>query len=236
MYKKDSKFELPEKNAKIWRYMDFAKFVWMLNHCCLYFCRVDILKIEDPLEGSYQPNKFLKSIPVKEAKNFVDKMNSCGPPRTVNCWHINGGESAAMWKLYGGVNKGIAIQSTFDRMVKAFKEFPDEVHIGKIRYIDYQKEMFKGDSIEIFEPILTKRKSFEHEKELRAVIWETSESTARDCDGSVLAKVELEELIENVYISPFSPVWCRDNVQVIVKKFGLEVPVLQSELDKQPLY
>ena len=236
MYQKHADFDRPESNeAKIWRYMDLAKLVWMLNHRCLYFTNVDKLKIEDPFEGSCQPSELLKSIPKPVAINFVEKMNFCGPPLTVNCWHLNDYESAAMWKLYADENKGIAIQSTFSRMVKAFEEFPNSVHIGKIRYIDYQNEKFKGE-INIFEPILTKRKSFEHERELRAVIWETSEQIPMTDDGSVLANVNLKELIENIYISPFSPEWYRDNVQVIVEKFDFKVPVLQSELDKKPIY
>jgi hypothetical protein len=236
MYQDNTDFDRPASNeAKIWRYMDLAKLVWMLNHRCLYFTNVDKLKIEDPFEGSCQPSKLLKSVPEPMAKDFARKMGSCGPPLTVNCWHINEGESAAMWKLYAGESKGIAIQSTFGRMVNAFEEFPDSVHIGKIRYIDYQNETFKSEP-NIFEPILTKRKSFEHEKELRAVIWETSEKTLRADDGSVLANINLKELIEKICISPFSPDWYKDNVQVIVEKFGLEVPVWQSELDKKPVY
>lgn len=237
MYKEHIKFVRPESDeAKMWRYMDFHKFVWILNHRCLYFTNVDKLKTEDPFEGSCQPSELLKSVPGPEAKNFVEKMDSCEPALTVNCWHLNDCESAAMWKLYGGANKGIAIQSTFGRMAKACEEFPDGVHIGKIRYIDYQSETFKGSTPDKFEPILTKRKSFEHEKELRAVIWGTSTSTKRTDDGSVLADVNLKKLIENIYISPFSPNWYRDNIQVIVEKFGLKVPVLQSELDKKPIY
>jgi len=109
-------------------------------------------------------------------------------------------------------------------------------YIGKIRYINYRNEIFKGNAPDKFEPILTKRRSFEHEKELRAVIWETSSETPRTDDGSVLANLNLNELIENIYISPFSPGWHRDSVQAVVRKFGLNVPALQSELDNQPLY
>ncbi len=237
MYKEDPRFERPvNDDVKIWRYMDLPGFVWMLNQKSLYFCAIEQLRCLDSFEGSLQPSKLLKAVSVNQAQNFVKKMESCGPRRTVNCWHINDCESAAMWKLYAGENKGVAIQSTFSRMVKAFEKFPDNVYIGMIRYIDYRNETLKGKNIEIFEPVLTKRKSFEHEKELRAVIWETSESTKRTNDGSVLAGVDLEKLIENIYISPSSPDWHKDNIQVIVEKFGLAIPVLQSELDRQPLY
>ena len=110
------------------------------------------------------------------------------------------------------------------------------MHISKVRYIDYETDKFKGESPEIFEPVITKRKSFEHEKELRAIIWETSEKTVRAEDGSVLANVNLKELIEKIYIAPFAPAWHKNIVQVIVKKFGLEILIEQSKLDKQPIY
>ena len=40
-----------DPNAKIWRYMDRAKFEWMLQTKSLFFCRAD--KFKDSLEGHY---------------------------------------------------------------------------------------------------------------------------------------------------------------------------------------
>jgi hypothetical protein len=37
------------ENAKIWRYMDFTKFVSLLEKKALFFCRAD--KLGDPFEG-----------------------------------------------------------------------------------------------------------------------------------------------------------------------------------------
>jgi hypothetical protein len=238
MYKEDTRFEKPENDkVKIWRYMDFHKLVWMLAHKCLYFCTVDKIREKDSFEGSYQPNELLQNIPLEQTKELRKKIESCGFPLTVNCWHLNEYESAAMWNIYTIAHKGVAVQSTFGQLVKALNEFPDDVYIGKIKYIDYQTDKFAGEwPIDIFEPVLTKRKSFEHEKELRAVIWETSENTIRTDDGSVLANINIRELIENIYISPFSPNWYRDNIQIIIEKFDLEVPVRQSDLNKEPIY
>jgi hypothetical protein len=236
MYKEHPTFEPPENDdAKVWRYMDLTKFVWMLDKQCLYFCRADVLKRQDPYEGSLLPSELLKSVPVPVAQNFTAGITSSGPPVTVNCWHLSDYESAAMWKLYAGENKGIAIQSTFGRMKRSFEGFADNVYIGEITYMDYRAQTYPGCG-DKFKGFLTKRKSFEHEKELRVLIWETSKLTKRTDDGSVLANVNLKELIENIYISPFSPVWNRDTVQAIVKKFGLGIQVQQSELDREPLY
>jgi hypothetical protein len=238
MYKDDSRFDKPEsQETKIWRYMDFHKLVWTLDRQCLYFCTVNKIREEDPFEGSYQPNELLQNIPQEQAKELKKKIESCGFPLTVNCWHLNEYESAAMWKLYTIAHKGVAVQSTFGRLVKALNEFPDDVHIGKIRYIDYQTDKFAGKwSIDIFEPVLTKRKSFEHENELRAVIWQTSATTGRTGDGAVTVPVNLNELIEKIYVSPFSGSWVEDVIESLVQKYNIDVPVTQSSLDIQPLY
>jgi hypothetical protein len=39
-----------EPETRLWRYMDFAKFVAMLEHRSIYFARADML--DDPFEGA----------------------------------------------------------------------------------------------------------------------------------------------------------------------------------------
>lgn len=52
MYKEHPVFEKPEnENAKIWRYIDFTKFVSLLDKSALFFTRAD--RLGDPFEGSY---------------------------------------------------------------------------------------------------------------------------------------------------------------------------------------
>ena len=72
MYKKHEAFKTPEnENVKIWRYMDFTKFLSILINKELYFRRSDMLK-DDPFEGS------LTQINVKTRdeyiKNFWEKI------------------------------------------------------------------------------------------------------------------------------------------------------------------
>ena len=52
MYKEHPVFEKPEnENTKIWRYLDFTKFVSLLDKSALFFTRAD--RLNDPFEGSY---------------------------------------------------------------------------------------------------------------------------------------------------------------------------------------
>ncbi len=52
MHKLHRDFELPENNPKIWRYMDFTKFMDMLDKESIFFTRSD--KFDDKFEGRIQ--------------------------------------------------------------------------------------------------------------------------------------------------------------------------------------
>ena len=52
MYEENPAFQQPDNlDARVWRYMDFFKFVSSLQKSTLYFARAD--KLDDPFEGSY---------------------------------------------------------------------------------------------------------------------------------------------------------------------------------------
>lgn len=73
-----------------------------------------------------------------------------------------------MWELYVRAGEGIAVQSTFDRLKRAFAFTDQGIYIGKVRYIDYRREKVLPNNSTIA-PVFYKRKSFEHERELRCV-------------------------------------------------------------------
>ncbi len=43
-------FPVQDEESMIWRYMDFTKFVSLLDRASLFLCRAD--RLEDPFEGS----------------------------------------------------------------------------------------------------------------------------------------------------------------------------------------
>jgi capsid portal protein len=57
VYKEFKHFEFPSnKHARIWRYLDFTKFVSMLETKSLWFTQ--LAKMEDTFEGSYSLHQF----------------------------------------------------------------------------------------------------------------------------------------------------------------------------------
>jgi hypothetical protein len=63
---------------------------------------------------------------------------------------MNEYESAAMWQLYATRNAGIAIQTTYTRLFDAIPEegFTDFMYFTKVKYIDYDRDVFVGVSAE----------------------------------------------------------------------------------------
>ena len=160
------------ENIKIWRFLDFTKFVSVLDTKSLFFSRLDLLG--DPFEGSYPKfiydnKKHFKGIEKKLVNIMLKKSSQFRRHFAVNCWHINEYESAGMWSLYLKNKDGVAIQTTFKGLADSYKKTKEYITIGQVNYIDYDQEGFSIGNV--FHPIFHKRKSFEHEKELRATIW-----------------------------------------------------------------
>ena len=148
-----------------------------------------------------------------------------------------------MWRLYLKSDEGLAIQSTTGRLIDAMATYDKyEIHIGMVKYIDYAKEIIPVGNI--LSPFMHKRKSFEHEKELRALIWTPQHGknsippgvNKHAADGGIYVYVDLNELIEGIYVAPTAPQWVHELLRSIVKRFSLNLPVLQSDLAAMPLY
>ncbi|MGA2310076.1 MAG: hypothetical protein ABSG57_11090 [Candidatus Bathyarchaeia archaeon] len=246
MYKEHPVFEKPiNENARIWRYLDFAKFVSILEKKALFFVRAD--KLGDPFEGSYsKANIELRprvygQIPEKGLRKISEIHERFRRFTLINCWSVSDYESEALWKLYLKSENGIAVQSTFKRLAESFRGYSGDVHIGMVKYADYQTEWIpEGNS---FYPFLHKRRNFAHESELRAVIQripikqgsEEIDLEGNICDIGIYVPVDLDILIEKIIVSP-SETWFIDLVKAIVTKYTLDKEVLPSSLAETPVY
>jgi hypothetical protein len=174
-------------DAKVWRYLDFPKFISLLEHSSLFFCRADLFS--DKYEGSitkssvkFRENTWRENMPSVSdeiLKNLNDlqrfRLREERKKFYINCWHMNEHESAAMWELYGTKGQSIAIQSTYRtlREILPIKQSesgqPAEGHvdIGLVQYLDYENDPMP--QVYSFDPFLRKRMSFSHENEVRLI-------------------------------------------------------------------
>ena len=237
----------------LWRYMDLSKFLSMINKEELFFTAA--YKFEDPFEGAKGLMKdkekyntalldYLKQSPLwenyfkdPESPENRDVLNRAilawenfGKKRTtdtfINCWHMNDVESEAMWKIYSkDITNAIAIQTTYNRLKNVLEKY-QAISISKVEYSDYETPDFFRNSF------LTKRKSFKYEQEVRAIIHCTQSAG----ETGLGIPVDLDILIEKIYISPYAPVWFAELVESIINKFNINKEVLKSNMLEEPYF
>jgi hypothetical protein len=249
MYKDHPIFTKPKNlNARIWRYMDFTKFLFLLTRGELFFPRAD--RLGDPFEGSFSKMNIEKrpeyyagigeGLP-EMLKKLGEFHKSILSYTFINSWYLNDYESAAMWKIYIQKGEGIAIQSTFTRLCNSFEPSKKDIFVGCVKYSDYEEDWIPEDNS--LEPFLHKRKSFEYEKEVRAIFHDFPIEGGEIKLSQILFErkgeyipIDLSVLIEKIYVSPASSDWFIELVQSIITTYKKSFEVKRSRLEGDPVY
>ncbi len=248
-------------DAKLWRYLSFARFASTLAEGQLFFPRATHLG--DPFEGTrakpdidsvrrlfdqLTPGDFDR----ERLYEFVrDTPAILRPFHFVSCWSENPDESAALWSYYTRGSETVAMQATFGSLCDSLRPEPKRVEIGRVRYIDFMRETAGGENYDSFR-YFAKRRLFSFEREVRAVVLDVSFARS-DSDSSFGAtfgaiddplprstgkymQVDLATLIEAVYVAPDSTPSSEGRVRSILEAHGLKaVSVRRSSLADSPL-
>lgn len=151
-----------------------------------------------------------------------------------NCWAESEYESAAFWDFYGGNGKTIAVKSSYERLKNVLT---DKFYLGRMTYVPEDEYIFSiGFSLD---SLMHKRRSFEHEKEIRAMFLDDKPVDpvtghqgvyfAPACAGKLIP-VDIGILIEKVIVRPNADRWLLELVERLVKRYGFGFPVVPSEL------
>lgn len=250
MYEEHPVFSPPPPDAVLWRYMDFTKFVSILDKHALFFPAAD--KLGDPFEGSLpkinlevRRAQFRQLIPTDDhhreqmIRNYPNWLKKHRCFTLISCWHENNHESEAMWRLYAREKDGIAIKTDFDSFKNSFT-CSESIYIGKVSYIDYMRDWIPDGNT--FYPFLHKRKSFMHEQEVRAISDRShpqdegyKKLRAEDLTG-VYYEVDLSLLIKEVIVAPFAPDWFLELVKSVTARYNFNFPVVKSTQTDDPTW
>ena len=244
-----------EPETRLWRYMDFAKFVAMLERRSIYFARADVLG--DHFEGAsgiaerrpqwdaFYLDFFRRAVTTvpgqkeppssehveREAARLLREISIVAEldrRRTfVSCWHANAGKSEALWRLYcPPPMMGVAIQTDARLLTDALGNDP-QIKLGRVQYVNFRKG-FAG----FHDRIYWKRRSLSHETEVRAVIQRLDVQE----DVGLASSVDTHKLLLSVVPSPFAPAWFASLVELTMRRFGIDLNVARSELLSEPFF
>jgi hypothetical protein len=240
----------------LWRYMTFEKFCWLVETSKLYHPRLD--QFNDPFEGAVT-DAYARLRDAGAVEPYFS-LKECEPltfrllrfRSYATCWHASEHESDAQWQLYASGGAGIAIVSTMERLNQSV-DFLPHVHgiLGQVEYVDFEHhDMRLRPFGTVISPGHLKRKSFEHEREVRGIILpellvDEPRFTLDDAflakmeakmPRGIEAKVSLTELIQAIVISPVAAPFVEELVRVVTKRHGLDHLLRKSHLRGTPSY
>lgn len=231
MYKEHPAFHSHKSTKKpIWRYMDFWKFLNLLETNSLYFSNSG--NLGDNNEGRIPSFVFKKMIEQDEIRGnkrneelngFLE--NTLRKTTLISSWSYAERESFAMWKMYAKDKTGIAIETDYNSLKDCFKNTSRSIYIGEINYINENNYFFSLDNM--FYPFLTKLDFYDFENELRCI------SIAKDDEPaeSELIKVDLKTLIKRIHISPNSKPEFKKLIELLKTEYKLEFKICYSKVN-----
>lgn len=216
----------PINSTVLWRYMDFVKFVDMVENKRLWFSRLD--QLEDPLEGSHtdaELSGIRKNIGEKRAKQLIDVFRSARREVYVNCWRSGVSESLAMWGLYAKGSAVVAVKSTVGRLKQSVSKYQHPVFISKLRYFDWNEAPGLDNVL-----VASSRKdsSYQHEAEVRAIIMKYATSSTEKQSTGITVPVDLNHLITEIIVGPREQDWIVQLVRRVAQTYEISGSVLAS--------
>lgn len=211
----------------------------------LRFSRAD--KFEDTQEGYVGLEALLSTMPSELHEKARQALHRQNLECFVSCWHLSSSESLAMWKIYGANAFSVAVVSNVGKVMSACHDYCTDLSaagmFGEVVYDDYVSNgtlnvqtlgiPFGYKELPISKSILTlfmKAKAFSYEQEWRVLLNKKniSEPAIRVPIG------EIEEFIEQVYVSPQAPDWMVSTIESLVRdQFGFNrISVSRSPLAK----
>lgn len=244
---------LIKENYKIVKYLDITKFISILQKESLFFCRVD--KLEDKFEGkspklnvAHQENWYRqfylnghiqsndieasvqKSMLERKGMEEYFKKTNC-----VCCWNKFTVESYALWKIYSDMDKGLMITSSIDKLRNSFEKTPEMIQLSEIEYVDHETDIL--DNPGNLNPIIIhKHKAYSFEDEIRLIHQVKAENgLSYDWDAEEISNgknlnVDLNILIDEIILSPYSPKWFFEMIKDLMEKYNLNKEIRYSVL------
>lgn len=214
-------------SSTLWRYLDHFKFEDLIKSQSLYYSRLD--RFEDKLEG-VSPFSCIKAIASDPEKNEDQKREAIrlykirmGRNREIafaSCWHINDKLNFEMWNSYGHMaSDSIAIRTSERKLSSTLKKSAFPFLNEPVQYFE---EPFFNQNAYWF-PTMFKRKEYKSEQEFRSILFVHGISL-----GGIRIKVNLQDLIDRIYVHPNASIDFFKKIRNFVKANGLRIPIRQE--------
>jgi len=220
-------------DTKLWRYIDLAKFVSLLDSSALWLARSDSFRDQGEgqfpqemrvaIEKAYESFTGTEDSPIHDANDFQEYLCKNA---YVSCWHKNVDENMVMWELYGRDSNSVAIQTTVEKLKSNIPIIDSGGLEFHLKNVQYSRANDVSGKLNYSAPFFIKRPHFSFEQEARILLSTYSAiSPSKDTPLGKMVKLDVVKAIEKVLVHPDSHDWFVNVVKSISAKYGLKAPV-----------
>jgi hypothetical protein len=226
-----------ERNQKVWRYMSYARFVWLLQERSLWLLRADHLG--DPWEISLSGDQLdhvirrhpitpIAEPPRESAMDRSERIIKGWRRKTyASCWSASEHESHALWRIYCPTPEGVAIQTTLAKLQASVGDLP-------IYKVTYGMPGAAKQTPQLEELATNKRPMFAYEHEVRII--HLADSDAPTPPVGFGLPWDPEQTIESIRAYPGAGSSFMDTVKATVRTYAppLTRAVVWSDMNAYP--
>lgn len=237
---KDDNFMLyiPKDELVIWKYMTFEKFLLLILRKELYFKRADgyVEYFEGHVTSGEKQNlvDVFKRQSVAKPKSEVNRvfkaLKKYCESTYIDCWHNNESESYAMWKIFGEAKNCIALKTTVDKLRATYDKVNDKIKVTPYLVDYYDNENSNNYPYSSKYIFIRKPFYFVYENEIRGLIQLKISSFNDEFPNDIRIPIVLKDLIESVWLSPFSDHWFEELVRDLLNKLEIDLKVNISKI------
>jgi hypothetical protein len=224
----------------LWKYMDLPKYLSLLSSSSIWLARSDTFK--DKREGIfhhamkkniemyyYEMSKspdFHNDLAVKNVSEFQEYLSS---NTFISCWHKSLKENMVMWEIYGETENSVSIKTTALKLKDSFciesvyKEAL-EVALDEVIYENSDVAAVPNEK-KCRQPFFLKREHFAFENEVRLYFRSRMHHSVSSAPYGYKVQVDLDKLIDEIYVHPDADDWFFEAVKDLTKKYGINKKV-----------
>ena len=241
-------FEPPGPDEPLWRYMDFPRFVAILERRALFFS--SLTAFPDHFEGALTP-ELIADLQAGSSSGVQDWRNAI-QTTYLSCWNEDRHENVALWSMYTSPSGGVAIKSSLASIINSLdsdtsgRDPADQLYAGRVRYVDYRDASIPSSNA--FFPIIHKRLAYQFEHEVRLALWtrrlydagaainpsDPMAEAVRIAPPGYDVAIDPNVLIRSVVVAPEAPDWLLELVVAMSRRYGVDAAVDRSDLDAEP--
>lgn len=203
--------------TKLYRYMGLSQFMCFVENQQTYLTRVQ--EWEDTWETP------VSRLPTKRDDGRLEySMYSATEDLYGQCWSLLH-ESDALWRIYSPHKEGLLIETTAAKF-----DLLQDIRLGvlgKVSYYDHISEVFEASKRQreypsVMAEALYKRRAFEHEQEVRLVVFNHEEFLGRRYQrcSRIFFPLSAQDFVEGITIDPRASDWFIETVRSYCKRAG----------------